>query len=60
MSLEKVKELLSSGDYDTIDEGIQVAIDLNDSKIFDDLLDGCSDLSTSLSYGESYLNEEFM
>ena len=25
MSLEKVKELLSSGDYDTIDEGIQVA-----------------------------------
>ena len=42
MSFEKVKELLSSGDYDTIDEGIQVAIDLNDSKIFDDLLDGCN------------------
>ena len=41
MSEEKVKELLSSGDYDTIDKGIQVAIDLNDSKIFEKLLQGC-------------------
>ena len=35
----KVKELLSSGDYDTIDKGI-MAYDM-DRKVFEDLLEGC-------------------
>tara|TARA_X000000368_G_C22943942_1_gene673478 strand:- start:87 stop:1094 length:1008 start_codon:yes stop_codon:yes gene_type:complete len=41
MSLEKVKELLSSGDYDTIDKGIIMAVDMDDRKVFEGLLEGC-------------------
>ena len=41
MSVEKVKELLSSGDYDTIDKGIIMAVDLDDRKVFEGLLEGC-------------------
>ena len=41
MSLEKVKELLSSGDYDTIDKGIIMAYDMDDRKVFEDLLEAC-------------------
>ena len=50
MGFEKVKELLSSGDYDTIDEGIQVAIDLNDSKIFEKRLKDWKRNSNSTTY----------
>jgi len=41
MSVEKVKELLSSGDYDTIDKGIIMAVDMDDRKVFEGLLEGC-------------------
>ena len=53
-----LKEVLKHPDYDKIDAGIELAVSLEETKIFETLLDGCkSDLSTSLSYGESYLND---
>ena len=43
MSLEKVKELLSSGDYDTIDKGIIMAVDMDDRKVFEGLFENEKD-----------------
>lgn len=57
LNIEKIKQFLTLPDYDKIDAGIELAVHLEEPKIFERLLDGCSDLSTSLSYGESYLND---
>ena len=48
---EQIKQLLTLPDYDKIDTGIELAVSLEEPKIFETLLDGCrSDLSTSPSY----------
>jgi len=58
LNIEKIKQFLTLSDYDKIDLGIELAASLEEPKIFERLLDGCkSDLSTSISYGESYLND---
>jgi len=58
LNIEKIKQFLTLPDYHKIDAGIELALHLEEPKIFERLLDGCkSDLSTSISYGESYLND---
>ena len=52
-NIEKIKQLLTHPDYDKIDAGIELAVSLEEPKIFEGLLDGCS-LS---SYASSNLND---
>jgi len=53
-NIEKIKQLLTLPDYDKIDVGIELAISLDEPKIFERLLDGCSLRTSSVS---SNLNE---
>jgi len=41
-NIEKIKQLLTLPDYDKIDAGIELAVSLEEPKIFETLLDGCS------------------
>lgn len=41
-NIEKIKQLLTHPDYDKIDAGIELAVSLEEPKIFETLLDGCS------------------
>jgi len=41
-NIEKIKQLLTHPDYDKIDAGIELAVSLEEPKIFEILLDGCS------------------
>jgi hypothetical protein len=41
-NIEKIKQFLTLPDYDKIDAGIELAVSLEEPKIFETLLDGCS------------------
>ena len=41
-NIEKIKQLLTLPDYDKIDAGVELAVSLEEPKIFETLLDGCS------------------
>ena len=41
-NIKKIKQLLILPDYDKIDDGIELGVSLEDPKIFETLLDGCS------------------
>ena len=41
-NIEKIKQLLTLPDYDKIDAGIELTVSLEEPKIFENLLDGCS------------------
>jgi hypothetical protein len=41
-NIEKIKQLLTHPDYGKIDAGIELAVSLEEPKIFETLLDGCS------------------
>ena len=40
-NVEKIKQFLTLPDYDKIDAGIELAVSLEEPKIFEGLLDGC-------------------
>jgi hypothetical protein len=52
-NVEKIKQFLTLPDYDKIDAGIELAVSLEEPKIFEGLLDGCS----LGSYASSNLND---
>ena len=41
-NIEKIKQFLTLPDYDKIDTGVELAVSLEEPKIFEILLDGCS------------------
>lgn len=41
-NIKEIKQLLTFKDYDKIDNGVEFARSLNDRKIFENLLNGCS------------------
>tara|TARA_B100000315_G_scaffold6023_1_gene6041 strand:+ start:28 stop:261 length:234 start_codon:yes stop_codon:yes gene_type:complete len=40
-NIEKIKQLLTLPNYDKIDDGIELAVSLEEPKIFEMLFDGC-------------------
>ena len=40
-NIEKIKQLLTLPDYDKIDAGIELAVSLEEPKVFEELLKGC-------------------
>ena len=45
-NIEKIKQLLTLPDYDKIDVGIELAVSLEEPKIFETLLDGCASINS--------------